>query len=202
MSNFEKNMGPIIAKEDIGNKLSSEEMKAPQDQDKEPIANKEGVEMKKYVFKMDEKVIEAIKQQRTESRIANKIANYKDEEHRRLLSRFRGEYVPPRGHAIFYTGIPGVSTMSREDREEKEKNLSFFRKNAEGIVFEKTGDDYWHTEYRAEICNEAGESEVVRIVRHVVAAAMDSFTAYDIFLGNKRINIDEFDWDELTGQMK
>ena len=117
MSNFEKNMGPIIAKEDIGNKLSSEEMKAPQDQDKEPIANKEGVEMKKYVFKMDEKVIEAIKQQRTETKIAKKIADYKDEEHRRLLSGFRGEYVFPRQHAIFNAS----GEISREEREKKEK---------------------------------------------------------------------------------
>ena len=40
MSNFEKNMEPIIAKEDM--KISSEEKKASQDQDKELIANKEG----------------------------------------------------------------------------------------------------------------------------------------------------------------
>ncbi len=49
MSNFEKNMEPIIAKEDM--EISSEEKKASQDQDKEPIANKEGVEMKNMYLK-------------------------------------------------------------------------------------------------------------------------------------------------------
>lgn len=149
--------------------------------------------MKKYIFKKDEKVVEAIKQQRIEAR----RANYEDERIFRLINHFRGNDLPPQDYIL-----KDVFDWARaENKAEKEKTLRLFRKKTEGMIFKKIGDDYWHIEYYTKIPNGAGEYEIVRVVRHKVTAALASFTAYDIFLGNKRINIDEFDWDEFIAQL-
>lgn len=98
----------------------------------------------------------------------------------------------------YLSSLPGIDTViSQLTAEESESRLKGFGQKIEGKVFERTGDNYWHIEYRAEIINEEGKSEMVRIVKHKVAVAMCSFTAFDIFIGGRRIDIFEGIWNEL-----
>lgn len=141
---------------------------------------KGGVNMEKYVFKINEKIdrkeIKDIKQPRTRETMGS-------------MDLLNGRYL---------SSLPGIyAVMSQLNAEELESRLKGFGQKIEGKVFERTGDDYWHTEYRTEIINEKDEFETVRIVRHKVAAAMCSFTAFDIFIGGKRIDIFESIWNEL-----